>query len=790
MLWRKLLRDIWGNRGSYLACLVIVAIGLVIFTTFSIVSGNLKLSQDMFYREQNFADGFAELVLLPESALERLSRVEGIREISGRVVREVLVQHPERESVYLKLVSLDLSDPHRVNDIRLLEGWDLIDKEPNAIIDSQFFTANELEPADVIDIIAGGRLWELTVAGSGMSPEFTYLLRTQADMYPNPEQFGVAFLPLETMWTLFPDMRGRVNDLAFTLEPYAEYERVKERLEPELERYGLISLYPRDDQVSHVMLSEEINAIETMSGILPLVFLLIAALILYIMLKRLVEHQRGQVGILKALGYSNRQVLIHYLSYALLVGAVGGLLGGSLGILLANPFTALLLQFFNVPEVYEGFSLLYLLHGLFLSCAIFLAAGYQGSKHVLNLKPAEAMLPSSPVFSKKTLPEKIAFIQAMLSIQGKMALRNLLRNRGRSTFLFFGIMLSCAAVALTWSINELFYKMNFYQFEEVETYDAKITLLGPSTRRPTWHELANLSETARVEPIAEVPVTLTRHWRSESIVVIGVPHESILYNILDAEGRRVFPAGGRIILSERLADKLQVSTGDLLEIESPYRRERENTQKVEVCRVIPQYMGMNAYMELSALDETLGQGDFATAFLVNVAGGEESLRSLRNRYLESDVVAGIDSREERIAQSEELLEAFGSIIYVFVLVGVIICFAIIYSSSFIILSEREREIASMRVLGMTSEEVFSVIALEQWFVGFFAMLAGLPLAQFMQYVMAEEMSTDFYTLPSRLAGSSLVAALVITAFSIWFAQRFALKQVKKLTFVDVLKTRE
>ncbi len=802
MLWKKMIRDIWGNKGSYLACLVLVIIGLLIFTSFSIAGDNLSLSQEDFYREQNFAHGFAEITSMPYRELERLSEVEGIEQISGRVKKQARVTRPEGEvGVYLELVSMDLEDPERVNDVRLLEGSELRAGEFEVWIDDQFFDTYRLEQGYRLEIIAGGRARELIVEGVAMSPEFTYPLRTEGEIYPNPEQYGIAFISRDAMWSLFPELQGRVNNVVFTLVHGADFDQVKNRLEPELEPYGLINLYPREDQTSHLILSEEVAQLQRMSTVIPIMFLSVAGLILYIMLKRLVEQQRGQIGILKAFGYSNREVTLHYLAYALTVGFIGGLLGGLAGIYLANPLTWLLLEFFHVPETYEGFSLYYLLLGLIISLAIFLVAGYQGCKYALRLKPAEAMRPPAPISGKKTVLEKIGLFSAMLTIQGKMAVRNLGRNRSRSAFLFLGMTLSCAVVIVTWSLNDIIDKLVFYQYEEVEVHDARITLTEPLSPDPVTIELTGHDEVTMVEPLAEVPVKLSHAWREENVLVLGIPEGSSLYVIRDAAGRRVPTPERGVILSERLADKLHVSPGSTLELESPYLRNGEEPVLVDVCRVIPQYLGMNAYMEITGLIDLLDQGSFATSFMVNVdgtsgpddPGGDSrtiSIASLRDRYRESEQVAAVDGLEERVREARELMETFGVVIYIYVLFGMVMAFSIIYSSSFIILSERNRELASMKVLGMTSREVFSVITFEQWFISVFAILAGLPLAQMMMMAFARELSTDLYTLPAELSAQALLMGAVITIASISIAQQFALRKVRKLDLVEVLKTRE
>jgi len=813
MLFRKMYRDIWSNKGSYLACLVLVVLGLTTYTSFSISSDNLELSKEIFYREQNFADGFAELTAMPYRDAEGLAQIEGIDQVSGRVTREVRVLYPESDiGIYLKFVSLELDNPDRVNDARLLEGNELRQGEFEVWVDNQFYDVHGLELGYVLEILAGEKAREITVEGYAMSPEFTYPLRTEAEIYPNPEQFGIAFTSRETMWNFFPDLQGRVNNLAFTLEEGADFDEVKDRLEPELEAYGLINLYSRDNQTSHLILSEEIAQLQRMAFAVPLMFLVIAALILYIMLKRLVEQQRGQIGILKAFGYSNREIMLHYLTYSITVGFIGGLVGGTAGIYLSRPLNWLLLEFFHVPEIDVDFSLYYFVLGVLISLGIFLAAGYQGCKYALKLKPAEAMRPPAPVSGRKTVLEKIRLFSSMLTIQGKMAVRNLARNRSRTAFLFIGVTLSCAVVVVTWSLNDLVDKLVFYRFEEVEVYHARVNFTEPVSRQPVERELAEHAEVTGVEPLAEVPVRLSHAWREESVVLLGILKDSSMYIIRDAAGRRIEPSEQGIILSERLAEKLSVEEGTSLKLASPYLRDNEDEQTVEVYRVIPQYLGMNAYMEITGVEAILQQGKFATSFMVNVGderinpGNAEdywdtddfrekdlvraNIAGLRDYYRESDLVAGVDGTEEQIRETRELMETFGMVIYLYVLIGVVIAFSIIYSSSFIILSERNRELASMKVLGMTSREVFSVITFEQWFISFFAVLAGLPLAQAMMEGFSRELSTDLYTIPAELSAQALLMGALITAISIWIAQRFALRKVERLDLVEVLKTRE
>lgn len=272
MLWRKMRRDILSNKGSYLACIILVVLGLAFFTSFSTAVENMQLGKESLYDEQNFAQGFAEISAMPKRDVAGLAEdVEGVKQVSGRLVQEVRVHMPDRdESTYLHLISQNLEDPDRLNSYLVDEGEDLVEGEACALLDTYFTEAHQLKRGDTLEIIHRGRLEEITFNGVAMAPETVYLLRSpEAQLYPNPEQFGAAFMPLKAMWDMFPENRDRVNNLVFTLEDGASYHRVEERMEQELEPYGLTDIYPREDHLSHFLLDDQMEMMELMGTFFP-----------------------------------------------------------------------------------------------------------------------------------------------------------------------------------------------------------------------------------------------------------------------------------------------------------------------------------------------------------------------------------------------------------------------------------------------------------------------------------------------------------------------------------------
>lgn len=787
MLFRKMIRDIKENKGAYLACMVIITMGLLIFTAFSTMVETLQTSQQSFYEGQNFADGFAQVQAIPRDEIKKLEDIEGIKEIQGRLVKEVMVYAPDsQENIYLRLVSVEKDTQNPINKPLFKTGSPLEDNVLSIWVDNKFFEANNYSLNDEIEIIASGRKRKLSIAGVASSPEFIYALRTAADMFPSPETFGIGFMPLKSMEKLFPDEKA-YNDLVFTLKHGADFEKVKTELEIKLKPYGLKSVIPRDEQISHLLLSEELKGLVSMSKAMPIMFLSIAAVILYITLKRLIEQQRGQIGILKAEGFTSKEILFHYMSYAVIIGFVGGVLGVASGGVFSYPLTSIFQVFFNLPGLEGRFSPFLIILGIILAFCFSLLAGFQGSRKALALEPAEAMRPPAPVQGRRVLLEEIAVIWKKLNVQQMMAVRNMSRNKGRSFFIFLGIMVCFAISSFTWSMNDMIQRMMYDQYEKVEVYDVKISLARPMAQKNVVRELAAFPGVSRVEPMAEVPATLKNKWREKDVVIFGLPEKSSLYNILDNEYNKVTPPKNGLLLSERLAKLLDAKPGTRLAVETIMKDDKKD-KVLQVVGIIPQYSGTNAYMEIGALQDFLRQKGLTTSCMLNI--NKNDIASFREKYMHTDAISSIDERSQRLNKFKDMMGSYGSMIYIYAMISVIIGFAIIYSSSVITLSERSRELASMMVLGMTPKEVLSVVTFEQWLIAVPAMLMGMPLARFLMAGLSSAMSTDMYTIPESITFTALLLAFLVTALSIWIAQRAAARKIKSLSLVEVLKARE
>lgn len=786
MLWRKMIRDMLGNKMAYIACVFVISIGLLSYTCMSIAKDNLFMAKDHFYEDYHFADGFIEIKAYPFTKIQSLSEMDGIETVNGRLIKDVRVLMPDSdENIYLRLISLYNPGGDELNGIKLTNGSLPEENHRQVLLADKFYQAHQLQIGQPIHVVIEGKQVELSISGSGQSPEYVYALKDLQSLTPDPKTFEVAYFPYKDMEVLF-NQTGLVNDLSFTLKSGVEFDHIEQKLESEMKPFGLESLYAAEDQISNAMLTEELKNLEKMAGSIPVIFLGIAGIILYIMLKRLVESQRGQIGTMKAFGYGKWAILFHYLSYGLLIGVLGGILGGLLGTILSIYLTEYYQSYFSLPNLEGQFSMKYFLIGIFMAAFFSLFASFQGVRGILKLQPAEAMRPSFPIFVSKSWIEKIPGIWRIFTVQGRMAIRNLIRNKRRSFFTYVGIVFTFSLMAAFFSMGSMAETMIMDQFTKVQKQDVKLSFYQPLPLPEIVRELQHLEEGKLVEPLLEVPVSLRYLNHKEDSVAIGVRENSTLYTIFDKYGNQLEVPESGIMLSEQIADKLNVQIGDVLQLENSFNSDEKLYITIE--KIIPQYLGANVYMNQETLLNELKQGEMATSVLIAI--DQKGVAELKAKYSTSKYVSSIENRQETIDRYNQLMGLTAYMLSAMAIIAIITGFAIVYNSSIISLAERERELASLRVIGMNTKEVMAVISVEQWLIGMAGMITGIPLAIVINQALSKSMSSDLYTLPGATSPEALVQAFIGTILAIWISQLTVARKVKRLNLVGVLKERE
>lgn len=785
MLKRKLWRDIKANYGAYLACAGVLVIGLMLYVSLSVILENLIFSRDAYYQQYGFADGFARFSKGPATLTREIEDIKGVHRAVGRIVQEAFIYDPSGENTTsVRFVSFnDLNQP--VNRFRIEKGRTPVSGRKEILVSPAFLKANEYRIGDYIPLIIKGREVKFKITGTAISPEYVYEIPGGHMLAPDPKAFGVAFVPYRTVAPLY-NMDGQVNDIVFTLDGGTEFSNVKTTVEKTLGHYGMTGLVPRKDQLSNSMLAQEITGLKGSASTTPVIFLMVAAAILYIMLRRMIEQQRGQIGVLKAFGFSDREIITHYLSYSVLISGIGGFLGGLAGSGLSFSLAKLYQQYYNIPNLSGRFSPEYVAAATLLSVVFGVIAGYQGSKRVTKLSPAEAMRPSAPPMGKNTLVERLNFFWKVLSTRARMAVRNVFRSRQRTVITILGV--ACAfsmMVAARGMFDSSFYLIDF-QYDQVERYDLKVILRQYVDKVEGVSTAKHLDGIDKAEPLLEVPVTLTHRWLKKDTVITGLPKDVTLYRLLTSKGETVKPPRDGLVISAQLAKTLNLKPGDKVTVK-PLVGDGEKVQ-VTVRKVIPQYVGVGSYMDLDSLSTLLKSSPVASSMLVKVA--PEKLPLVRKQLQEGRNVLTIQDKTKIKAQFEQLMESNQASQYILLFFSFVLGFAIVYNVNLISLSERERELATLMVLGMTEREVGRILLAEQTMLGLAAMFLGVPLGYSMLYGIANASATELFSMPLIVLPESFLVAAAGTVIFILAAQWKVQGKVSNLSMLDVLKQQE
>jgi len=572
---RKLIRELWRNAGSLALVILIIGIGVACFIGLGTAIRVLSSSQAEYYREYRFADFWVELKKAPLTAVQQVARLPGVDRVEGRIVFDVILDVPgEAQPLTGRLISVP---PQRLDQV--LNGLCLVrgstfsdDRDEEVILSESFAREHGLGPGDRIGLIVNRKQESFIIAGTAISPEYVYMIRGEGDFLPDPRHFGILYVKEDFARDVL-DFQDACNQIVGRFVPGAAEEFVLRRIERELDPYGVYAATPRERQASHRVLTDEIVQQKNASTLIPAIFLAVAALVLNVLMSRLAERQRTVIGTLKALGYYNRTVLWHFVSFGLAVGLVGGVIGDLLGIWVAHGMVRLYAAIFQFPQFDFRIHADLLAAGLLISVAFSAAGTLRGVWNVLRLHPAEAMRERPPEHGGAIFLERWPWLWRRLGFRTHMALRGLLRHPVRtltgmlSTGLATGIMfLSLTLLGSIWFLID-------YQLEYVLTSDVDIAMRDPQSVAALL-EARQLPGVDYAEPLLGVTADLRNGRYSRRLGVLGLSPGHRLTTPMQRDRTPVeIPADG-IVMTAKLAEILELRVGDRFEL-TPVRGRRE-----------------------------------------------------------------------------------------------------------------------------------------------------------------------------------------------------------------------
>lgn len=774
---KNIFRTFWRNKASYLGSICIIALGIFIYIALIDVLYNLDDQLQNYYEENQFAQVFATVTQMPEQDIALLEEIEGIAKADGRLSGDLRLYMPEQEKI-ISLHILGYKADTGINQITLQSDLGTMQEDKIYIGEKMnaVYHFNDLEP---ITLLTGDGRETFYFGGWAREPEYIYTIPPDS-MLPDGSVYDMAAMD-QTVLERLLQKENMVTELGFFLQPGYSFADVQAQLEAKLKPYGLQSLTDRESQSSYNMLQSEYNELRTIGGVVPAIFMLISVFMMYIVLRKMIFQERGRIGTMKAFGFTDRELIGAYLKQSFLTGVLGAIVGGILAIPLGIFLYEMYLDYFSLPgDVYQNYWSTRLI-GLLIGTATSVLSTYLGVREILCVMPAEAMRPASPPVKKQLRLGRGVF--AKLRPQQKMALQTIYQNKLRSIVIALAVAFPFAMVAVLSSFDGVVDKIFTDQFTWIQTYDYKVTLQQYDTPERVVASARQLDGVYQAEPLGTVAVTLQHENRKEMAALYFLPEASELFHVMDSTYQEYQPRADGVILNTRIAKKMHLATGDLVQIESSWLCEDAVT--VPVVAVVEETFGGGCYMLMEGCRHVFHREPFANAVMYR-AFDNSSIQTLSTE----GKITGMTDAERTMTNQKAMMGSMMILVHMFSLLAVAAGFILIYNVLGISLRERRNEFGTLMILGANDKEISNMIISEQLIHYILGLILGLPMIVALTRLMESLVSEELYTLHLTLAPWNYVLGALVALVVIVGSTALLVREQLRFDPTELLRERE
>ncbi len=781
ILFRAFFR-LWAQG---LAIALVLACGVAIFLMAFGMFTALTETRDAYYERNRFADVFATLRRAPKTLEPDIAAIEGVVAVQTRVTGHAILDLPNRlESAAGLLISLPVAGEPRLNLPLLRSGrFPDPDATEEVMVNEPFAAANGFLPGDVFHANLNGRMRPLTITGTALTPEYIYTIGP-GDMMPDNEGFGILWMPEPALAAAF-DMAGAFNDVSLLLSRGAEVETVIDTLDLLLDPFGIQGAHDRTQQLSNAFIDGELKQLRSMAYVMPPVFFGISIFLVNMVIGRIVALDRSEIGLMKALGYTDLEVSLHYVWLAGLIGLVGVAAGVTAGGLLSHGLAVLYASFFSFPYLIFSISPDIYIFSAALGLGAAMAGAARSARAAARLAPAVAMSPPTPPAYSHSLFDRV-LVLLRPSQPTMMIFRNITRWPLRAGLTALGIALAVAVLVASSFFQDALDEMIDTAFYKANRQDAMLIL---NAEKPdiAIEEIRRLPGVLQVEGAQIHSAELRNGHLKKRVAVEGRPAAADLSRIVGADGRVVAAPADGLLLSQRLAGQLDVRPGDTVTVE--FLTGLRETHEIAVAGKVTSYIGLAAFMEAGALDRLMRRAP--RIGMANLTLDAAMTDAFHAAVKELPGLAGTVMLGDTLESFQETIEqniTISTIIYV--TIAVLIAVGVTYNSARIQLSERARDLASLRVLGVSRLEVSYILIGETALLALFAQPLGWLLGYGLAGAMVAGFESDLYAIPLVLNRDTFVTSSLVVLAASAVSALLVRRRLDNLDIIEVMKTRE
>lgn len=780
---RKVLRDLWRMRSQAFAIALVIAAGVGMVVMSLGMMRSLDTTRDAYYDRYRFADIFAPAKRAPKSVLEEIKALPGVSLVEGRITAGATLDIAGiAEPITARIHSIPMGGEPRLNALVLRSGrWPDPNRPDEVLASEKFAEAARIGLGDGIDALLYGKRQHLRVVGTALSPEYIYAIGP-GQIFPDNRRFGVLWMGEEHLAASL-DLTDAFNEALVRIDRSANASDVIRHLDSLLARYGGVSAYPRSEQISDRFVTNELAQLQTQTGIIPPIFLGVAAFLINMVLSRLIDAEHEVIGLLMAFGYRGRAIMAHYAKIAVALSIPGLILGIALGSWLGRGLAGLYQDFFVFPFLsYRAGLDVYALASISTITVVLLGV-FQSVRRMRRMTPVEAMRPPLPPNYAGAVARLIGRMRA-LDEPTRIVLRGILRRPVRSALGSLGVAAALGLYITSAGALDNVARMTDILFDQSNRADVMVTFAEARDQRALF-ELQSAPGVWRVEPMRMIGAKLSGQRRSKSEALTAAISGSDLNRLVGIDGAIIDPPPRGVLVSYALSNELGLAVGDPLEVQVTEGRRDHFT--LPVAGIIKSAVGSPAYVDAEMIAARLNETPLLSgAYLgVDPAHIDELYRHLKA----TPIIAGVSLRAaSRTGLEETIGDTMGIVTLFNTGFSALIVFGVIYNNARINLAERSRDLASLRVLGYRRSEVSYILLGELAIVTIIGLPFGVAFGYFLSRWLSASLGGDLFILPFGLTVGTVASAVLIILIAAAVTALFVRRRLDRLDLVAVLKT--
>ncbi|MGG3284421.1 ABC transporter permease [Paenibacillus solani] len=766
----KLLRDMKQSIGQFIAIVLVIAVGAFFYTGLVTLSGNLSSYTKGYFAEHNLSDLNVYYSQISAEDVADLREIEGISHIEGRYT----VQAAQAFEDYKSTVTMhSIPVPNEINTSRMIEGR--MPAEPNEILlDSHYAGAHHYRIGDSISLRVNDKNMTFTISGLNENVEHAKKNETQ-----DHQAYGIAYISEETI----PEIAGGLfyNEVMIDAHDGYDIDKLGQAIEAHSQSLPYLSQISKERTFNYSQTQQTIHNNKLMSRVIPIVLFLIEAVILFLIMSRIIDSQRNQVGIMKALGVKKSSIMLHYMGYPMLAGVIGSILGFAIAAALFIPLiTTSIGRSYSLPDLTFSLSLLTILPPMICSSVFGMLSCYLSGRAILQERAAQAMRPKPPKKMKKLLIERVPGMWSRLPYSYKIILRNIFLNKQKALASSVGVVVSTVLLITSFGTQTALLKVAG-QIEEVNTYDLRVD-----------YAMGASADTAALPPgIAEryelstYPVELIQGENKENATLVVTEKDNELIHFYDEKGNRLSLENHGVLVPKSYADQYRITEGDTIQLQFTAPELNQTIVDMKVLDISTQYSNPSFYSTPDYM-KSLGIDYSPSSLLVSVHS-DADLAGVRSFFEQDPQVEAIADKSDLKKSAQYMLKQNSFIFIMFIICAVILSFGAIYTISSINIYERNRELATLKVLGYPKRKINRLIFSENMLLTAFAVIVALPISGYVYSIIIQALSSTHQQIPDQLNLVIMLASVVLAFFLTLLSNLMLRKKVTQIHMIESLK---